>query len=496
MPFEPYDLDFERELGLERELLTGPRGLAPDVQALTPEPATLEEGEAAEEREAARADDAVRTYLREIGKVRLLTAAQEVELGRRIEAGHAELVRALAAIPMATRALVELGARVQRGELDPDDLFLDPGGVEIGPRTLRRLLRSLERLGELGARADQLRRRLRSRRYTGATRDRYARELTALQETMRGLLAELPLRPARIEELATRVREAGAEFERLTEEARRTGRVPEGLARLRSEIGLPLAELRPLLGALAEGEARVRQAKRELTEANLRLVVSVAKRYLGRGLSLLDLIQEGNLGLMRAVERFQYRRGFKFSTYATWWIRQAITRALADRARTIRIPVHMVETLNRVSKIARRMTVRLGREPTPEELAREADLPVEKVKLVLEAGRQPLSLETPLAEDLQLGEVIADTSMAAPGEEVAAEDLAARVRAAVDTLEPREREVLRLRFGLDDQEPQTLETIGARFGLTRERIRQIERQALEKLRRGAQARELGVLLGS
>jgi RNA polymerase primary sigma factor len=248
-----------------------------------------------------------------------------------------------------------------------------------------------------------------------------------------------------------------------------------------------LPELRALLDQVDASEATVRQAKRELTEANLRLVVSVAKRYLGHDMSLLDLIQEGNLGLMRAVDRFQYRRGFKFSTYATWWIRQAITRALADRGRTIRIPVHMMETLHKVSRVSRQMTAALGREPTPEEIARQMGFPAKKVRLVLEASRKPMSLETPIGEDTQLGELIEDMQVSGPTETLLSQDLSTQVERALATLTPKEQDVIRLRFGLADGAPHTLEEVGQRFALTRERIRQIEGKALRRLRRPLQA---------
>jgi RNA polymerase primary sigma factor len=237
-----------------------------------------------------------------------------------------------------------------------------------------------------------------------------------------------------------------------------------------------------LLDRITGAEVRVRQAKREMIEANLRLVVSVAKRYLRSGLPLLDLVQEGNLGLLKAVDRFQYRRGFKFSTYATWWIRQAITRAIADRGRTIRIPVHMVETLNKVSRVGRSLTGELGREPTPEELAKRVRIPARKIKLVLDSARKPVSLETPVGEDAALGQFIEDTTAGSPADEVMTQDLTAQMERALGRLTARERDVLRLRFGIGDERSHTLEEVGARFALTRERIRQIEAQALRKLR--------------
>jgi RNA polymerase primary sigma factor len=250
---------------------------------------------------------------------------------------------------------------------------------------------------------------------------------------------------------------------------------------------------KPLLAALAEIERHdrvVRQAKKELMEANLRLVVSVAKRYLGSELSLLDLVQEGNLGLMKAVDRFQYRRGFKFSTYATWWIRQAITRAIADHSRTIRIPVHMVETLNRISRVNRLMVNEMVREPTPEELARRTGVPARKVRLILESSRKPLSLETPIGEDSDLGDFLEDKTAESPNDSLISQDLTNQVDRALATLSPKEKEILRLRFGIGEEGEHTLEEVGKRFSVTRERIRQIETKALRKLRHPLRGRAL------
>ena len=234
----------------------------------------------------------------------------------------------------------------------------------------------------------------------------------------------------------------------------------------------------------------MRQAKRELMEANLRLVVSVAKRYLGSDLSLLDLVQEGNIGLMKAVDRFQYRRGFKFSTYATWWIRQAITRAIADHSRTIRIPVHMVETLNRISRVNRGLVNEMGREATPEELAQRTGVPAKKVRLILESSRKPLSLETPIGEDSELGDFLEDKSAGSPNESLLNQDLTTQVERALSTLSPKEKEILRLRFGIGEEGEHTLEEVGQRFAVTRERIRQIEAKALRKLRHPLRGRNL------
>jgi RNA polymerase primary sigma factor len=292
----------------------------------------------------------------------------------------------------------------------------------------------------------------------------------------------LPLKPALIDGLVVEVR-------RLAEHMR-SARTPAELRPLEAEAGIARKPLRTALAEIEAHDRVVRQAKKELMEANLRLVVSVAKRYLGSELSLLDLVQEGNLGLMKAVDRFQYRRGFKFSTYATWWIRQAITRAIADHSRTIRIPVHMVETLNRISRVNRLMVNEMGREPTPEELARRTGVPARKVRLILESSRKPLSLETPIGEDSDLGDFLEDKSAESPNDTLISQDLTNQVDRALATLSPKEKEILRLRFGIGEEGEHTLEEVGKRFSVTRERIRQIETKALRKLRHPLRGRAL------
>ena len=255
-------------------------------------------------------------------------------------------------------------------------------------------------------------------------------------------------------------------------------------------MGLPAKRAIGVMRDLDAGEFEVRQAKKALMEANLRLVVSIAKRYLNHDMPLLDLIQEGNIGLMKAVDRFKYRRGFKFSTYATWWIRQAITRAIADHARTIRIPVHMIETLNRIARVNRGLYQELGREPTPEELAKRSELPLRKVRLILESCKKPLSLETPIGEDSDLGDFLEDKRTPSPVESLLTDDLTAQVERALSGLSEKEAQILRLRFGIGEEGEHTLEEVGQRFDVTRERIRQIEAKALRKLRSPLRARGL------
>jgi RNA polymerase primary sigma factor len=422
-----------------------------------------EEEETEEGEPAVHEEDPVRLYFHEMGKVRLLTARQEVEIGQRIEASQKELRRALAAVPMALRRLLELGEQIRKGEVGADEVILLPEGGEVGGKEVKHLQLALARIRRLDGEIARLRASL-ERRVSAATRTNYVKWIAANRHAIQDVVAELSLSPALVDRLVIEVREA----------AGRRG----------ADTGATPAELRERLAEIDRHDARVRQAKRELIEANLRLVVSIAKRYVRSGVPLLDLVQEGNLGLLKAVDRFQYRRGFKFSTYATWWIRQAITRAIADRGRTIRIPVHMVEALNKISRVSRSMTTELGREPTAEELARRTHMPAKKIRGILDSARHPLSLEMPVGEDSSLGELLRDTSMSSPTDELLTQDLSDQVERALDGLTQRERDVLRLRFGIGAEGGLTLEEVGERFALTRERIRQIEAQALRKLRHG------------
>jgi len=440
-------------------------------------------------------EDGVRLYLREIGKIPLLTAQQEVEIGRRIEIGQIALRQALAGIPMALSALLQVGDRLRREEIPADDVILQEG-EELDGAEIKRVLRAFSRVRWLERQIARPRRSTRLKRPSAAARRNNTRRIAAAREAIQKIVARMPLKPALIDQLVADVRRRCEPLERLSADARQAPNpaARRELRRLEREAGLPHRQLEAMLAEIANHEREVRQAKKELMKANLRLVVSVAKRDLRSELSLLDLIQEGNIGLMKAIDRFQYRRGFKFSTYATWWIRQALSRALADQSRTIRIPVHIVEQLHRISRVNRTMVNELGRDPTPEELAQHAGVPASKVRMILESSRRPLSLESPVGGDSELGDFLEDTSAGSPDDAILSQDLMTRVERALAILSPKEKEILRLRFGMGAEGERTLEEIGLRFAVTRERIRQIEVKALRKLRHPRTGRSLRALV--
>src|SRR5438067_2833433 len=510
--------------------------------------------------EFGRTTDPVRMYMREMGSVELLTREGEIEIAKRIEEGLKHMILAISACPMTVQEILNLADKIAKDELKIDDVVdglldfneeltaieddaeeideedeTDPGVIES--ENLERLkVAALERFGTI--------RRLFTRMLVVLQKEGHkAPKYLDLQKKISAELMQIRFSARMVEKLCDSVRtevdnirqierkiqdlvvnkggmprpefiktfpshetslrwidrEIAAEHpysEQLSRYRQAIVEQQQKLLDLQTRVMIPLKDLKEINKQMSTGEAKARKAKREMTEANLRLVISIAKKYTNRGLQFLDLIQEGNIGLMKAVDKFEYRRGYKFSTYATWWVRQAITRAIADQARTIRIPVHMIETINKLIRTSRQMVQELGREPTNEELAKRLQLPVSKVRKVLRVAQEPISLETPIGEEEEshLGDFIVDQNGISPSDAVINLNLREQTAQVLKTLTPREEKIIKMRFGLEDGSEHTLEEVGQNFAVTRERIRQIEAKALRKLRHPSRSHRLRTFL--